>query len=301
MDIPKCYVLITTFNGEKYLEEQLSSLRNQVGVEVSILANDDGSRDHTFEILEKWKHANHIHHLSRTANVGWNEASKLLLRQVPDNSYVAFSDQDDYWDPHKIRRMLDLLDKTKPQLVSCGRVYIDGSGEIIGAPKNRRQKTILNNAIIENLAPGNTQLINAPALKLLKNRTSSVQYFDHWVYLAIAVFGEVKFLDVPLVKYRLHSDNQVGLPTEMQRFRGYKKSIIASLIQSEAFLSEFGPEIPPRAKKVLIRFVNAFNSRYFIVRFLKVCLVRPRRNSFIETLVYLILAPTVFHNNKVNK
>jgi glycosyltransferase involved in cell wall biosynthesis len=211
--VPKVTILLAVFNGEKYLNEQLTSLENQTGVAVSVIANDDGSTDSSIEILETWRKKGLIAEIYRTKNIGAANAFNFLLSTVKTGEFVAFCDQDDLWEHNKLEQMCGLIEQASySSMVFCKRNYINDKGQPIGKPRDIRKIPSFENALVENLAPGNTVLLNHKAMELIQKyfyRNSG--HFDSWVYLVVSAFGECIFLDSPLIKYRIHNNNTVGL------------------------------------------------------------------------------------------
>ncbi len=205
-------VLLATFNGERYLGEQLESLDRQVDVNIRVWANDDGSEDETLAILHKWQEKGLVKSISRTRAVGSTRAFLSLLSKHSDSDFVAFCDQDDIWEPNKLITQIDGLNGDKPQMVFSRRIYIDEQNRQIGKSPKANRKISFRNALVENIAPGNTQLLNNAAIKtMIRFQNSKIQYYDSWTYLSINAFGECHYIDAPLVRYRIHGNNSVGL------------------------------------------------------------------------------------------
>jgi glycosyltransferase involved in cell wall biosynthesis len=205
-------VLLATFNGEKFLEEQLQSLDQQEDVNVRVWANDDGSDDATLEILLKWQKLGLIIDITKTQRIGSTRAFLKLLSEHSDSEYVAFCDQDDVWDPIKLITQVGKLTSEMPIAVTSRRLYIDSFGSIIGKSRRLRKAPSFENAMVENIAPGNTILMNNRAIKLInKFPNPTIEHYDSWVYLLITAFGKVEFLNQPLIRYRIHENNLVGL------------------------------------------------------------------------------------------
>ena len=101
-------VLMSTYNGEKYLQEQLDSIINQVGVNVRILVRDDGSTDSTTDILNNYKREGYLDWYSGT-NLKSARSFMDLVNRAPESEYYAFSDQDDYWLPTKLQVAVNVL------------------------------------------------------------------------------------------------------------------------------------------------------------------------------------------------
>ena len=93
----KVLILLSVYNGQKYLQEQLNSLYNQRGVDVSILIRDDGSSDHSIDIIRE-NQKDHDIKLIEGKNVGFAQSFWELVRNATEADYYAFCDQDDYWE-----------------------------------------------------------------------------------------------------------------------------------------------------------------------------------------------------------
>lgn len=205
-------VLLTTFNGEKYLEEQLESLGCQEDVNVRVWVNDDGSTDETLAILKKWQRKGLIQEISKSQGVGSTGAFLRLLSEHSDSEYVAFCDQDDIWEPKKIAIQLLKIKNSKPAFVASQRLLIDNSGKEIGTSKKLRKSPSFENAMFENIAPGNTLLLNNQAINVINRfQGPPVKHYDSWIYLLLTFVGEVEYIHQPLLRYRIHETNLVGL------------------------------------------------------------------------------------------
>ena len=212
MNKPTVDILLATFNGEKYLEEQLESLDRQEDVNVRVWANDDGSADETLTILNRWKARGLIEEISRTRRVGSTNAFLSLLSAHADSEFVAFCDQDDIWQPRKLAIQLLNLVSDKPGCVTSQRLFIDSLGTVIGESKKLRKSPSFENALIENIAPGNTILMNNQAINVINGfQNPAVKHYDSWIYLLLTYFGKVDYIDQPLVRYRIHEGNHIGL------------------------------------------------------------------------------------------
>ena len=107
-------VLLSTYNGEKYLREQIESLLSQIGVKIIIVARDDGSHDDTISILAEYEKKITYFHYLVGENVGPAQSFFMLMQQAPKADYYAFCDQDDVWDKDKLIIAVDMLEKESP-------------------------------------------------------------------------------------------------------------------------------------------------------------------------------------------
>lgn len=284
-------VLLATFNGEKYLEEQLHSLDQQKDVNVHVWANDDGSDDATLAILIKWQKLGLIKDITKTQRIGSTRAFLKLLSEHSDSEYVAFCDQDDIWEPIKLITQLGKLTDESPMLVASQRLYINSTGTITGKSRALRTPPCFENAIVENIAPGNTILMNNKAIKLINSFPNpAIAHYDSWIYLLITAFGRVDFLHQPLTRYRIHSSNAVGL-------RQFSVSRIAESVsgfvdQAVCFLSILGPieQFLPKEKAELLIMARSkmdFVKRLRIVK--KIGLKRQSRTDGVIFKLFLLL------------
>ena len=119
-------ILLSTYNGEKYLEEQLESITSQKGVSTKIIVRDDGSSDRTCDILDTWKEKSALTWY-RGENIGPAQSFMDLLRNAGDACYYAFSDQDDFWLSDKMQTAVSKLESYdgRPALYFCQTELVD--------------------------------------------------------------------------------------------------------------------------------------------------------------------------------
>ena len=129
MKIPRVLVLMSTYNGERFLEEQLDSILSQEGVDVSLLVRDDGSKDNTCQLLSDYASRNQNIKMKACENVGFVKSFSALVNI--DADYYAFADQDDIWMPNKLATACAVLatkDNSKPNLFTSNSMQIDAEG-----------------------------------------------------------------------------------------------------------------------------------------------------------------------------
>lgn len=211
-------VLMSTYNGEKYLREQLDSILAQKGVEVRLLIRDDGSNDSTCEILSEYsKQYNNIEWFSGN-NIGFVKSFSYLVRYAinykvqPD--YYAFADQDDIWFSNKLAqscRHLDSVSNDLPNLFTCNSIRIDENGEKIGLFHEGEKPNIeKGNVLIYGTEQGCSMVFNHKAAELFISREPSVSWHDRWLYLICFYLGNVIYDHSPLFFYRIHGKNALA-------------------------------------------------------------------------------------------
>jgi glycosyltransferase involved in cell wall biosynthesis len=213
MTAPRISVLLSTWNGERFLGEQIDSILTQRDVDVMLIVRDDGSTDTTRTILDGYAARGAPIDIRAGANVGAAASYFELLRTAPPADFHALVDQDDVWDADRLGHAAALLGKLDPTVpaVYCSRLrYIDAEGRPRGM--SRLPRTIhLRNALAENVVIGCTIVMNGAARDLVNAcRPDSVVMHDAWIYLAVSAFGRIVYDGQPRVAYRLHGANAIG-------------------------------------------------------------------------------------------
>lgn len=220
-------VLLATFNGEDHVKEQIASIRRQQGVDWRLLVRDDGSHDDTVKILRDQALADTriqilADHHGRVGVVG-NFALLAAAALREGAAYVAFADQDDYWSPDKLRLQMDQMIAAEaarpglPLLVHTDLEVVDA--ELVPvAPSFMRCQGVRHQAegalrvlLPQNFVTGCTVLVNRSLLMLALPIPAVALMHDWWLALCAAAAGHIEYIDRPLVKYRQHGGNQVGL------------------------------------------------------------------------------------------
>ena len=270
--IPRVTVLLATFNGVKFLNQQLNSLTGQHEVQVEVYANDDGSTDETVALLEIWKERGLIKTISRSNQVGSSQAFLNLLKLCNEKSFVAFCDQDDVWEARKLITQIKQMTNDKPMAVTSKRLYIDDESNVIGISPNLRFKPSFENAMVENIAPGNTILINRKAVELINSfKSPQIFHYDSWIYLLVSAFGDVIHIQEPLTRYRIHSSNTVGL--RKMNFKRFATSVNNFVNQSMFFHESSLKSLNAQQQNLLDEFVKIrtakgkFRKTFLIFRF----------------------------------
>lgn len=165
MESKKVAILISTYNGEKYLKEQMDSLLNQTYKNIDIYIRDDSSTDGTIKIIEEYiKNTSNIK-LIKGENLGFVKSFFELLKEVREADYYAFCDQDDIWMEDKIERAVEFLsklDENKANLYFSNSDYYDGEMNFIA---HGEEKKVYNfrNSLVECVSQGMTMCINKKA------------------------------------------------------------------------------------------------------------------------------------------
>jgi Glycosyltransferases involved in cell wall biogenesis len=219
MSKPSVAILLCTYNGEAFLVEQLQSIREQSWTNWQLWVSDDGSQDGTVALLQKtqeeWGEEKMKIRFGPRHGVATNFLALATAQEI-DADYYAYCDQDDIWQPDKLRRALktlrDVADET-PALYGTRTLLIDEHGTKFGASPFFDKKPSFANALVQCIAGGNTMVFNRAARKLLCFAGSDINIpaHDWWTYLLVSGCGGTVIYDgFPSVLYRQHGDNQVG-------------------------------------------------------------------------------------------
>jgi len=218
---PTIAVLLATYNGAAMLQGQLDSYVAQSLRPSLLLVSDDGSVDSTRDILRRFEeaHPDIEVHLLEGPRQGAAQNFLHLLRHIPDHiDYVALSDQDDVWFPSKLARGVEHLqavaDARRPAL-SCGRTLeCDDDLNARRLSRGAQRPAGFRHALVQNIAGGNTMLLNHAASMLLRGAAQEVQevvVHDWWIYqILTGAGGQVVFDNEPQLFYRQHENNLIG-------------------------------------------------------------------------------------------
>lgn len=226
-------ILLSTFNGEAFLSEQLDSILQQSFTDFIIVARDDGSADRTPGILTRYaaEHAGRLFILpDGGSNLGAKASFAALMQYVLEHkselglarAYMMFADQDDIWAANKIEIEFNSLLRLEqgdgyrmPALVHSDLEVVDREGKQIAASYFtyqglKSQRDSLVNQVQSNLVTGCTAVINEElALKVLPIPEQAIMH-DWWVAIAAVAHGRRLFIDQRLVRYRQHGRNAIG-------------------------------------------------------------------------------------------
>ena len=210
----KICVLLSSYNGEIYIKEQIDSIFKQEDVDVTLYVRDDCSSDKTLEILNDiQKEHDKKMFIMRDLNVGFCKSFFLLLKNAPDDfDYYAFADQDDVWFPQKLHKCLGMLqNKDVPEVSFCGCLLTDERLNVLKRGDSSPHLYDKYYNTIRNYAQGCSMVFNSKARELcLKGDANTLEYHDHWLLTICSYLGSVYYVDEPLFNYRQHSNNQIG-------------------------------------------------------------------------------------------
>jgi glycosyltransferase involved in cell wall biosynthesis len=216
-------ILLSTYNCELFLKDQIDSLLSQTFKNWILYIRDDGSNDNTISLIEDYcnKYDKILFLKDEFTNLGAGGSFIRLLTLV-DSQYYMFCDHDDVWLPHKIEVTLQKMSETEsthpdaPILIFTDLKVVDVDLNLINSSLWSYQRTNPDYAkdvyalSISNPVTGCTIMINQKAKQISLPMSSKSLMHDLWIALNVSHFGYVDFINKPTVLYRQHQDNTVG-------------------------------------------------------------------------------------------
>lgn len=248
-------ILLSTWNGERWLPELLDSLTKQTSQDWQLLVRDDGSTDKTLHILVEWG----IQHPDKLAGLVTDEiqiGSKFSFSRLVGASsapYLLFCDQDDVWFPEKVelqhlalRRLEGEYGREAPLLVHSDLAVVDENKKLLSASLWEQRGFDYEQGkqafLMTNVVTGCATAFNRAAARMAFPIPPTAIQHDRWLALVCAWFGQIKALPHPLLLYRQHESNQIGaLPDKT--LNTLEERIQAWSMQAETFLHQFGSRL----------------------------------------------------------
>lgn len=271
--LPQITILLASYQGAAFLPQQLDSISTQEGVDWSLIMSDDGSRDATITILDRFAADHPEGRVQRLAGPAQGATQNFLslIRAAPDGQILALSDQDDVWLPGKLARALQRIgqDNTTPVLYCARTIICDERLENRYPSREFTRPHGFHNALVQACTAGNTIVVNPAAAAILKQaapaaQTAQVVSHDWWAYQVISgAGGQVIWDPEPALLYRQHDDNEMGqndsLGAAIKRvtmlmggeYRDWLIRNIAALRGTEALLTDENRRLLDRFEQML--------------------------------------------------
>ena len=248
-------VLMSAYNGELYIREQIDSILEQDGVDVYLLVRDDGSTDDTYDILKEYATRYRNIGITRGENVGFVRSFSMLAEQAltyqEPIDYYAFSDQDDIWMPNKLKTACGFLEKKNlevrsksavaevPMLFSSNSLFVDDSMRVLGMFHRETPHYTRQNVMIYPTEQGCSMVFNRSALALYNENPPGEAWHDRWMCLICNFLGETVYCQSPLFYYRIHGGNMIG---RKQKFWDRIMDDVKFFFTSDAKISQMAGE-----------------------------------------------------------
>ena len=226
----KIVVLLAAYNGDKYLSEQIQSIQRQTISNWTLLIRDDGSSDHSRDIIEEFAAKDNriciVDDELGGRGTTKNFAALMQVALAEGADAIFFSDQDDIWLPHKMSRQLQSLNEMERQYGVSTPLLCYSDLEVVDQnlhqihPSFMRYEKLRHESrnpmhvlLTQNLVTGCAVVINRHLLEFVTPIPDEIILHDWWLAICAAACGRIGYVDEPLVQYRQHSRNQIGALT----------------------------------------------------------------------------------------
>lgn len=258
-------VIMSTYNGEKYLREQIESILDQEDIDIELFIRDDGSSDSTFSILSSYHNDERIH-IYKGTNKGYGKSFIECLWSAKDFDYYSFSDQDDFWEKEKLKEAITLLDKRVkgndvPAVYYSNVKITDSKLNIISTTTLENRNNSLESVFMRRSIAGCTMVLNHKLWnEIFKGAVSdeilSQGYDSFIISLCYALGGTVCFDKNAYIRYRQHDGNTVGVPYSIKNrirkeLKSFKQDRSAEALIAKEILKGWGDDISLENKDVL--------------------------------------------------
>ena len=307
-------ICMATYNGAKYLEQQLNSILKQTYQNWVLFIRDDDSTDDTLRILQHYASLNPerivlIQEPSLTGGSSKKNFASILswVKQQYDFPYFMFADQDDVWLKTKIDKSIQLLREHEtaakiPLLVHTDLKVVDQDLNVLG--ESFFQYRALNpdvkdlrHLLIQNNVTGCTMLWNKALNELLNIEDDAVAMHDWWIALTACCFGKILCLKEPTILYRQHGSNVVGatrvntLGFILKRLSGsnhVRKTLLMAVEQAAAFRNCYAEQLISEN----LRLFHIFSELYTHSKLVRIFIVF--RESFLKQGLIQIIGELLF-------
>lgn len=205
----KVAVIMSTYNGERFIREQLDSILNQSYKNIELIVRDDGSKDKTVEIVKEYQEKHKNIKLHQGQNLGFVKSFFELLK-LAEADYYAYADQDDIWIENKIElavNSLNKLDDQKPNMAFGNSDYYDENMEFMGYGEKNKTYSFLS-SLFACVGQGMTMTVNKKTRDMIiENMPKTCFFHDWWTYILCVALGNVAYDNVTTVKYRRRKEN----------------------------------------------------------------------------------------------
>jgi len=287
-------VIMATYNGEKYVGEQIDSILASTYQDFELYIYDDGSKDNTMTVLLKYESEfpGKIHVKQNESNQGVT-INFLHAITMTTTDYIMLCDQDDVWKPNKIELTLKKMRKIElqrcrnyPLAVFTDAVVVDKDLKVINksffySAHLNPMKTDLAHLLMENKLIGCTVMVNAALCKILQGShlPKNARFHDWWIALIASSIGKIGYVNEGTLLYRQHGGNVVGdtgylayLKNRITSLKSQKSALHSLYRQAEEFLEEYGDMLTEENKKILQQFAkmqqyNFFRRRILILQY----------------------------------
>lgn len=279
----KLIVLLSTYNGERYIREQLDSLINQELRPSKIFIRDDGSKDETISIIKEYCDKYDFITYYCGENKGPARSFWELITKCEDADYYALCDQDDVWFVDKLKMAVEMLEKEDQQipLLYCSKYTLTDRdlNPIDSNVSSLYNFSDFSHALIYHTAPGCTFVFNQVARKRILEYDVEKEYciiHDAIIHKVVTMFGKMILDNTSHMYYRQHGDNEIGMNADkFKTFTGRINRFLNGNIRNyrsntaKSLLNVYGDECSSQNRELLKMVADYMNDRSLKKKMLK--------------------------------
>lgn len=290
---PEIDILLATYDGERFLREQIDSILRQDFQDIRILARDDGSNDKTVEILSEYasRFPDRFQILPPSHGTGSAKYNFLRLMQASAADYICFCDQDDVWLPDKLSATRKEMHRLESRWGTDVPLLVFTDLHVVDEKLNMFRESFWTHMrvdpacmddfakmLVQSVVTGCTAMVNRRLLNLSLQLPEEASMHDRWIALLASAVGKYGAVKAPTVLYRQHDRNVLGAPSPM-RTRGLLQSLrrpdvrqkhsaqwLASQRQASALLRLHAADLPVEKRAVVQAFLKCEKTGNPLVR-----------------------------------
>lgn len=275
--LPKVSIALATYNGSKYLREQLDSIYNQTYTNIEVIVIDDCSNDNTIEILDFYKIKYNLKYFINSYKLGVIDNFFKAIT-LCDGDLIALADQDDFWLQKKIENAVNIINQEDLEipLVYASRLeFVDENLFHLGY-SYMPDSLSFDKALVQNYLTGCTMVFNKKAKDIIISYLpKKTLMHDWWIYIVISAFGKILIDKTITIKYRQHSNNITGgssnflekMKRKIVRFNPSNKAFRVS-DQAQIFFDTYYNLLSDKQKKILFEFIESKKSIFKRIKLL---------------------------------
>lgn len=216
-------ILLATYNGEKYLAEQIDSVLDQTYQDFRILIRDDNSNDRTVEIIKDYqkKYPDKILFITDDMKCGNSVSNFMQLTEYACSEYAMYCDQDDFWFPDKIKTTLEIMQNAERKKGKDNPFLVFADYKIVDSSLNEAAHRVSNSQIascslkfsrllVQNYVTGCLMMVNKALYSILGEYHNDILMHDWWAALIASAMGDILYIPETVMLYRQHINNAVG-------------------------------------------------------------------------------------------
>jgi len=303
-------ILLASYNGEKYITQQIDSLFEQTVQDFKLYICDDKSTDNTYKIIEEYasRYPDKIFVSQNEKNLGGAKYNFIQMMTEHKDDYVMLCDQDDIWMPDKIEKTLkkikemeDRSGKEKPLLVHTNLCITDKDLNIVSQSywdkvNARVEEKKLSKVLVQNFAAGCTMIYNRAFGELVSKEPEFFIMHDWWLVILASAFGEIGEIREPTILYRQHDSNELGtnkrgeashIAHKVFNVQEIKETLSSTYKQADSFLSLYGDILSKKNFEI----VKAYGTIPRVGKFKRLKIIfkhKTWKNGFIRKVAQLL-------------